>query len=523
MLIRHILRVSLASILLLAILNSPGASAVDRRPASAAASFAAATDSLVGALLEDIPAVPGLAVAVVVDDQTVLAAGYGFSDLELGLSATAGTGFYIASVTKPYTALAAALLHARGEIDLDSRLAPHLEGSGIDIALVDPAVTMRDLLSHQSGLTNGPITIRVAYTGEHTQDLLWNLLSATTVTQGGAGVFEYGNFGYNLLTLIMDRELGKPWQDVLQDEILTPAGLNNTTARISRLKAAGYPLAAPYFGLHPDGMWRIPLTKTDATMHSAGGLVTTAHDAARWLQLQLNEGRLDGRQVLPSTVIHETHRARVTAQDAGRPPFGTDGCGLGWLVGTYAGETVRHHSGGYPGFRSLMVFLPESRLGVAIFVNEASIGMRLPDALAAWIIDWWLQSDGAQVDLVADLTALRDRFTTGIAADFQKRAERPWQLTLAKDAYLGRYTSPELGTLTVSKDGDYLVASLGLLQAVAEPFKRVDTMRVEFIPNRGEVLEFIVANGRVLAVIYEGVRFSFSGNQPPTKVRTGSN
>ena len=521
MLQRHFPRVSLAALVFLTMLVSTAASAADRRPVMAADTFTATTDSLVSALLRDLPEVPGLAVAVVVDDQTILATGYGSADLELGLATTADTGFYIASVTKPYTALAAELLHARGEIDLDSLLAPHLVGSGIDMTLVDPAVTMRDLLSHQSGLTNGPVTTRLAYTGDHNPDLLWRLLNVTTATSGGSGVFDYGNFGYNLLTLIMDRELGKPWQDVLQDEIFTPAGLNNTTARISRLRAVDYPLAAPYVGLHPDGMWRIPLTKTDATMHSAGGLVTSAHDAARWLQLQLNDGRLDGRQVLPGAVIRETQRIRVTAVDGGRPPFGTEGCGLGWLGGTYAGQTVRHHSGGYPGFRSLMVFLPETRLGIAIFVNEASIGMRLPDALAAWIIDWWLQAEGAQTDLVAQFTALRDRFSTGIAADFQKRAKRPWQLTLAREAYLGHYTSSELGELTVSEDGENLVVRLSQLRAVAEPFKRVDTLRVELIPGHGEVVEFVVANGCVSGLIYGGVRFVFLDNQPPAKANTG--
>ncbi len=481
-----------------------------RRAVADAEVFASEADAFIAAALDLLPEVPGLAVAVVVDDQVVLSRGYGMADLEDGVPASGDVDYYIASATKPFTALAAAILHERGDIDLDSSLASHLAGSGMDMALVDDSVTLRDLLSHTAGLRNSPVTTRLAYTGEHTPDLLWSLLSATEANEAGPGAFEYTNFGYNLLTMILDRELGKRWQDVLQDEVFGPAGLVRTTAYASRPATMGWPLAAPYFGMSPDGMQRISLVKVDATMQSAGGMMTTADDAARWMLLQINGGELDGQPVFDATVVRETQSSRIDPGQEERGLFGNTGCGLGWLHGAYSGEHVLHHSGGYPGFRSLISFMPEARIGVTVLVNEGSVGGMVPDALAAWVYDWWLGLDSADhADGIARIAARRDQFKGRIAEDRQRRAEREWALELDRSAYAGRYASNEYGVLEVSLDGVDLHARLGQLHAVAEPFTRPNSIRVEMVPGQGEVLQFVLddANG-IVGIDYDGTRFT---------------
>ncbi|MDX1532316.1 MAG: serine hydrolase domain-containing protein, partial [Rhodothermales bacterium] len=161
--------------LLLVLLPAP---TLAQPAADSAAAFAAAADAFYAETLAAVGAVPGVAVAVVRGDETVYARGFGMADREAGLEATPHTPFYIASATKPFTALAAALLHHRGEIDLDAPLTQYTPGIAFDN--VDAgAVTLRDLLTHTHGLENSAIGLRTAFTGEHTPEDLWALLAAT--------------------------------------------------------------------------------------------------------------------------------------------------------------------------------------------------------------------------------------------------------------------------------------------------------------------------------------------------------
>lgn len=497
-----------ATILAILAFAPGGATAQERSIPDDAVVFAEEADAFITTALEQLPEVPGLAMAVVVDDRIVLSRGYGQADIERGVPATADAAYYIASATKPYTALAAAILHERGTIDLDSSLASHLRGGGMDPALVGEGVTLRDLLSHTAGLSNSPVTIRLAYTGEHSPELLWRLLSATEANSAGPGNYEYTNFGYNLLTIILDRELGRTWQDVLQEEIFDPAGLARTTAYASRPGHEGWPLAAPYFGMHPDGLQRVPLVKIDATMQSAGGMMTTADDAARWMLLQLNDGKLDDRQVVPVDVIRTAQTSRVATEREKRGGFGTEGCALGWQIGSYADHQVLHHSGGYPGFRSLISFMPGEKVGVAIFVNEGTVGSLLPDALAAWAYDWWLGRDTAShAEAVAGIAAMRDKFAGRMAQDRERRAARTWALSMDPAAYAGRYSHPDYGTLNVTAESGALAVDLGHLHSVAEPFTKPESMRVEMVPGQGEVMVFVLENGLIAGLDYDGTVF----------------
>ena len=386
------------ALLFLAIIASSARPASAHRSLSDGNLFVAETDSFINALLAQLPEIPSVALAVVIDDQVILTRGYGTADREHHIPASDETVYYIASATKPFTALAAALLDERGTLDLDSSLASHLTDSPMNPQLIAQGVTLRDLLSHTSGLENDPITTRLAYTGEHTPQQLWDLLSSTKANEAGAGNFQYTNFDYNLLTMILDHERGIQWQDLLRNEIFEPAGMKRTTAYASLPVKEGWPMAAPYFGLHPDGIWRVPLQKTDATMQSAGGIMTTPQDAARWMLLQINDGKLEGRQIFDGNLIRESHRSRVTPTDPVHDLFGLTGCGLGWLQGSCADQTILYHTGGYPGFRSLISFMVEPRIGVAVFVNEGSLGGRLMEPLAARIYKWWLGAELASPD-----------------------------------------------------------------------------------------------------------------------------
>jgi CubicO group peptidase (beta-lactamase class C family) len=450
-----------------------------------------------------------MAVAVVRGDEVVYLRGFGQADREAGVEATPDTPFYIASATKPFTALAAVLLDRQGALDLDASLQSLFPDVPFAPAVEAGSVTVRHLLSHTHGLENDPIVFRAAFSGEHTPETMRSLLAGTTPNaEAPRGTFGYTNLGYNILSLRLDELPGGPWQDLLAALLFEPLGMTHTTAYAS--EAARWAPAAPYHPFGEDGPERIYLAKTDATMQAAGGMYASARDLARWLLVHLNEGRLDGRQVIPAEAVAEAHRP-VAEVDDRFGPFERRGYGLGWYTGPYGGEPMLHHFGGFAGAHAHLSFLPARRLGVVVLANESVAGGRLVPMVAAFAYDWWRGEPDAEALYAAQRDALVAGFRQareGVLAEAAERARRKWTLSQPFQAYAGTYVSPQYGTLTVAVEGETPVLRLGNLWAEATPFTEPETMRVTFIPPQGEVVWFELDEaGRPVRARYDDAVF----------------
>jgi len=479
------------------------ASAQDR------AAFGAALDAFASRAMQRVEAAPGLAVAVVDQDGLVHAAGFGVADVATGAAVTTDTRFYIASATKSFTALSLAAMARRGEVDLDAPLADWAPPSGVsgDIAA---RITLTDLLSHRSGVDNDAIAFRVAYSGDWSPEVLWRLTAETRPRDTPYGQFVYANSGYNLATVLSERRWGRDWRDMVEDEVLTPLGMTATTARIDAARASVAVVAAGHFGRIPGQPERSPLQKTDATMQSAGGLISTANDMAIWLEAQINDGRVAGRQVFPAGLIASTHVSQVT-QEASFGPYVRAGYGLGWQVGRYGDDVLIHHFGNFSGSRAHVSFMPERRLGVAVMINEDAFAGDLADVVANYAYDWFAGLADLEAVYDAKLDALiieRDRRRTSIAGAMDQRAKRARTLSQPNAAYVGDYVNPAYGTLTISEAGDRLSVAIGVQQTLAEYLTEPEGLRVELTPFRGEGAVFkLDADGRPIALVYQDAVF----------------
>lgn len=498
----HRLSTVLAAAILLALPS--GAGAQDR------AGFPAAMDAFARRALTRTEAVPGIAVTVVDRDGRVFAAGYGVADIETGAPVTAETRFYIASATKSFTALGVAAMARRGEIDLDAPLSDWSPTSGAP-ADIAGRVSLTDLLSHRSGADNPAISFRAAFSGGWTPGLMWGLTDQTRWRAEGAyGAFVYSNAGYNLATVLLEHERGRDWRALVREEVLEPLGMADTTAFIDEARADGAVVAAGHLGLVAGAPTRSPLQKVDATMQSAGGLISTADDMAIWLEAQINDGRVGGRQRLPSGLIASTHAPRV-AQEMTFGEYARTGYGLGWQVGRYGDDLLIHHFGNFSGSRAHVSFMPERGLGVAVLVNEDAVAGELADLVANYAYDWFagLPDIDAVYDRKLDaLITRRDRRRAGLAAGLEARARRPRTLSLPDGAYVGEYISPAYGTMTVREADGRLVLSIGVMSAVSENYTDPESLRVELTPLAGEVVTFrIDAAGRPASLEYDGAVF----------------
>jgi CubicO group peptidase (beta-lactamase class C family) len=498
----------------LALLPAPGTAQGRAAPpavplAPEEARFAADFDAFIAASLRRLPMIPALSVAVSRSRGPIFVRAYGEADRERHVRATAHTRFYIASSTKSFVALAFARLAAEGRIDLGWTLAELAPDIAFAPEVRAGEVTLRHLLSHSHGLIVPGIEFRLAYTGQHDRAILWRLLrGARANPRAPLGSFNYGNLGYNLAAMLIERRLGRRWQDLLDELVLRPMRLTETFAQgLARSRA---PLAAPYASLAPGGPERLRYAKSDAILQSAGGMYSSAGDMARWVALQLAAERNQAGLALPAAIVAGTHRP-VARMELRFGPFARTGYGLGWYSGDYRGETLYHSFGSFSGARAHTSFLPARDIGVAITSNDEGAGFFFVDVAAAYAYDWFLLGPEAAArnaeEALARLETEAARQAERFRADLARRAARPWRLSLPPAAYRGRFCNAARGTMVIGGRGAALEVRLGLLRAAAEPYTDVDTARVALIPNTGQVFQFTREGARITALTTEGSEF----------------
>ena len=450
---------------------------------------------------------PGLSIAVVRGDQPILLKGYGFADIERGIPVTEHTAFYIASATKAFTALTIALMADRKAVDLDAPITRYLKDVHWAPGVDPDSITLRHLLSHSSGINgDGPVVWRTAWTGEHTNAVLKDLLQYHG-PNGQGRTYRYTNLGYNIAGLIIDDLTGGKWQDAIATNVLAPLGMTRTTAYLSRVDSAQR--AMPYLW-DSAGTRRLRYSKADANMQAAGGLVSTAADMAKWLEMQLNEGRLDGRQVFPAGVIAETQRQQV-AMLGTRGDQRTVGYALGWTIGVQGSDTARMHGGGFSSFRTMLAFDLRHRIGVAVFANEPTISGGAIDNIAQYVLDRARDSATAArvyATRLTELPAIVTRIKTALTESRARRAARPQTLSKPLEAYAGTYESVQGGTMTITVRDGRLWAESGVLRSIADVFdNQTDQLRIELEPSIGTVVSFKFENGRAVGLTHQGFEF----------------
>jgi CubicO group peptidase (beta-lactamase class C family) len=469
-------------------------------PATSAASDSARIDSLATALF-GLDLAPGMSVAVVRDTAPIYMKGFGYADRESQREVTPQTVFYIASTTKSFTALAAAMLDRQGKISLDAPLSRYLPGLRLQSQLDPDSITIRSLLTHTHGIGNGPVSHRLAYTGEYEGNAhLARLLAEHPPLETGRA-YVYGNIGYNAATIAIDSAIGESWKDWLGRLLFAPLGMTSTSAYVSRIPNER--LAMPY-SLEPAGFARLPYGKADANMQSAGGLVSTAADMARWLEAHINGGRVDGQQLIPSDVVAEAHRVLASTEGTQRG-LSVVGYGLGWNVSLMGADTILVHGGGFPGFTTHMSVMPEHRIGVVVMVNDNS---PLADMVGLGVYRALLDRRRRSPDVFAQDQRQAREFREAIAADRSRRASRPQRLPLPLSAYAGIYENTGWGRVELSVVNGRLEARAGSASSAVEVYDGArHQLRVE-LTGGGTVVQMEVEGDRAVAAVASGVRYT---------------
>lgn len=301
--------------------------------------------------------VTGLSIALVDDQRLVWAAGFGEEDAERGIAASAQTRYRLGSIAKLLTATATMQLAEQGRIDIDRPLADALPGFSIRSRFTDAGpITPRNIMDHHSGL---PANYLKGMMGEDTPPFssLVEAVRDEYVAYPPNFVFGYSNLGVSLLGAAIEHVAGTPYGEHMTRALFAPLGMNHSSFE-SR------PAVKVYDGSGPIE----PLPLRDLP---SGGLVSTVEDMSRFMRMIFAGGRAGGQQLLRPDSIAEMLRPQNDgiALDLGFR------VGLGWLL---SGIEIRNagivasHGGTLLDSHSLMVVLPEHKLGVIVASNSGT-------------------------------------------------------------------------------------------------------------------------------------------------------
>ncbi len=404
--------------------------------------------------------VPGLALAIVKDDEVVLAKGYGVRKLGETTPVDARTLFGIASNTKAFTATALGLLVEQGRIGWDEPVVRYLPAFAMWDPFVTRELTVRDLLVHRSGLGLGAGDL--LWWPESTYDrkeIARRLRFIPPATSFRAG-YAYDNVLYLVAGELIEAVSGQTWENFVTTRILQKVGMTGTNVRHSAA-AAGGNVATPHAPV--DGTVR-PIRPFDSdNTNPAGGINSSAEDMAKWLRVQLAGGRLDDGSRLFSADTARQLTSIVTPIPIGDPPpelpprgMSFHGYALGFDIRDYRGHKMVTHTGGLPGYVSRVAMIPDLNVGVAVLTNQES-GAAF-DSVAFHVLDHFLGAPA--FDWIDGYTKTDARAEAAVAqaegrgAASRDAASKP-SLPLAK--YAGTYRDAWYGDVTIAEEGGRLV------------------------------------------------------------------
>ncbi len=359
---------------------------------------------------------PGLVYGVVADGRLVHVKGFGVQDLEAKRPVTADTLFRIASMSKAFTALAILKLRDEGKLSLDAlaeTYVPEMRGWRYPTA-DSPRIRVRDLLHHAAGfVTDDPWGDRQQVVSE--AELTRMLKEGVPFTRAPGTAFEYSNLGYALLGRIITNVSKMPFDQYISRTVLRPLGMSSTGYEVRdwpiERRAIGYRWESDAYSEEP--------TMRHGAFGSMGGVQTSANDYGRWVAFLLSawppRDDPEAGPVRRSTVRELSQGANFVRTRVRPGKSGADACrqaiayGMGIITAADCELGLAlYHGGGFPGYGSHMVLLPDSGVGIFVFANRTYNG----GSSAAWDAAVALKKAGA---LVSRKMPLSPALVTGYA------------------------------------------------------------------------------------------------------------
>ncbi|HEX4213205.1 MAG TPA: serine hydrolase [Candidatus Dormibacteraeota bacterium] len=407
--------------------------------------------------------IAGMAVAVIRDGTMEMARGFGRRDEEGGLPATERTLFAIGSATKAFTAGLVAALVGDGLLSWGRPVREYLPR----FALLDPVATAlmtpRDLLCHRSGLPRHDL-VWYANPDLSRREVVEERLRHLEPNRTFREVWQYNNLMYMTAGHLAGEVMGTSWEEGVRRRLLEPLGMDGTRFSPAEARATddwsrGY--------RDRDGRREEMAAKDFPVCGPAGSIYSSVADLARWLEVNLNQGRRGEEELIAASALLELQKpAMVIAEEATLWPekFGI-GYGLGWFLESYRGHRIIHHGGNIDGFSAMVMMVPEARAGAAVLTNGN--GTMLPGAAAYRVIDELLGLD--PLPWGERFRGFEQALRQGgkEAAARRDAAAKSAPAAHGVEAYAGEYHDPGYGSVHITLESGSLRARYGVFEPEA--------------------------------------------------------
>ena len=329
--------------------------------------------------------VPGMAIAIIKDDQVLLSKGYGVREVGKTDPVTDQSLFAIASNSKAFTSAALAMLVDEGKLKWDDKVRKYLPWFTLYEPYVSDAFTVRDLLCHRSGLATFSGDL-IWYGTTHSREEVIRRAKHLEPVFGFRESYGYSNIMFLAAGEIVQVVSGKSWDDFVRERIFSPLGMKTSNTTVRDFKP-GDNIAMPHN--EKKGVNEVIDYVNWDNIGPAGSINSSVAEVTQWLRLQLGKGTLDGRKYwneVRTMEMWENNMPKPVGkwQRENMPTRHFNGYGLGWELMEYGGHKVVSHGGGYDGMISKTMMVPELNLGFVILTNNIN---SLPSCLAFEILD----------------------------------------------------------------------------------------------------------------------------------------
>ncbi len=443
---------------------------------------------------------PGLAMGIVIDDQIVLAKGFGYRDLEAKKPVTSKTLFAIGSSTKAFTSLTLATLVDEGKLDWDTPLIDYLPNFKLYDDYATTHITPRDLVTHRSGLPRHDMAWYNNKTWSRGE--LVKRLRYYEPTEELREKFQYNNMMFLTAGYLAGQLTDGTWEQAVRKRIFQPLDMRYSNFSVEDSKKSD-DFAYPYRD-KDDEVTRIPFRNID-NVGPAGSINSNVEDMLKWVQLHLGDGTFSSKKILNKQSLAELHNPQVVmGRPSTRPELSSPSYAMGWMVRDYRGHCVVEHGGAIDGFISAVALYPDDGIGIVAFTNSQT---GLPTLMRRHAIDRILGLE--EIDWHGEA---HEKWVTG--KKYEKDAEKntdmfrhaDTSLSHPLEAYAGTYMHPGYGEAKVEINGNQLSFTYNDMTALFERWHfdvfnglenkddpAFEDMRIQFRSNmKGDIAELLV-------------------------------
>jgi len=307
--------------------------------------------------------VPGMAIAVVKDDEVILTHGFGVANVEKETPVTPETIFAIGSSTKAFTSTLVGMLVDEGKMSWDDPVTKYLPYFQMNVESDDESVeiTLRDALSHRTGFTRMGLLFASGQIPR--EEVLFDSTKAEPYVPFREK-FYYSNVMYMSAGVAAGKAAGTDWDTLVKERIFKPLDMDSTTTSVLQAEKDSR-LSLGYLWDEDLQAYEYKPMRNVDNIGPAGAINSNVLDMAQWLRLQLGRGEYEGRRLISEENLRETWTTQIEITES-------VSYGMGWMIREWEGQPVIEHGGNVDGFSAQVAMLPESDIGFVLLTNASA-------------------------------------------------------------------------------------------------------------------------------------------------------